>query len=75
MRTAKIGPDLRLRLFGQAAHFSTKNPINKSAMNNGTVVRAAVFHFVHPVENVTSQDDATKLCQLQLLVNKFPDGA
>ena len=31
-----------------AAHFSTKNPINKPAMNNRRI--AAVFHFVHPVE-------------------------
>ena len=34
----------------QAAHFSTKNPINKSAMNNRRILIAAVFHFVHPVE-------------------------
>ena len=34
----------------QAAHFSTKNPINKPAMNNRRILMAAVIHFVHPVE-------------------------
>ena len=34
----------------QATHFSTKNPINKPAMNNWRLLIAAVFHFVHPVE-------------------------
>ena len=29
---------------------STKNPINKLAMNNRRVPIAAEFHFVHPVE-------------------------
>ena len=33
----------------QAAHFSTKNSINKPAMNNRRLLIAAVFHFVHPV--------------------------
>ena len=32
------------------SHFSTKNPINKPAMNNRGLLIAAVFHFVHPVE-------------------------
>ena len=31
-------------------HFSTKNPINKPAMNNRRRLIATVFHFVHPVE-------------------------
>ena len=30
---------------------STKNPINKLAMNNRRLLIAAEFHFVHPVEN------------------------
>ena len=34
----------------QAAHFSTKNSINKPAMNNRRLLIAAVFHFMHPVE-------------------------
>ena len=35
----------------QAAHFSTKNSINKpAAMNNRRLLIAAVFHFVHPVQ-------------------------
>ena len=34
----------------QATHFSTKNPINKPAMNNRRRLIAAVFHLLHPVE-------------------------
>ena len=34
----------------QATHFSTKNPINKPAMNKRRLFIAAVFHFVHSVE-------------------------
>ena len=30
--------------------FSTKNSINKPAMNNRRLLIAAVFHFMHPVE-------------------------
>ena len=30
--------------------FSTKNPINKLAMNNRRLLTAAEFHFVHSVE-------------------------
>ena len=30
--------------------FSTKNPINKLAMNNRRLLIAAEFHFVHSVE-------------------------
>ena len=40
----------RITEFWQATHFSTKHPINKSAMNNRRLLIAAVFHFVHPVE-------------------------
>ena len=40
----------RITEFWQATHFSTKNPINKPAMNKRTVLIAAVFHFVHSVE-------------------------
>ena len=35
---------------GQVTYFSTKNPINKVAMNNRRLPIAAEFHFVHPVE-------------------------
>ena len=34
----------------QATHFSTKNPINKPAMNKRTLLIATVFHFLHLVE-------------------------
>ena len=40
----------RITEFWQATHFSTKNPVNKPAMNNRRLLIAAVFHFVHPVE-------------------------
>ena len=43
-----------LRLW-QATHYSTKNPINKPAMNNGRLLIAAVFHFAHPVEKDSSK--------------------
>ena len=36
--------------FCQAAHFSTKNPINKPAKNNKRILIAAVFDFVDPVQ-------------------------
>ena len=36
--------------FDNATYFSTKNPINKLAMNDGGLLIAAEFHFVHPVE-------------------------
>ena len=39
----------RITEFWQATHFSTKNPINKPAMNNRLLI-AALFHFVHSVE-------------------------
>ena len=34
----------------QATYFSTKNPINKLAMNNRRLLIAAEFHFVHPTK-------------------------
>ena len=34
----------------QATHLSTKNPINKLAMNNSRLLITAVFHFVYSVE-------------------------
>ena len=40
----------RITEFCQAMHFSTKNPVNKPAMNNRRLLVAAVFHFVHPEE-------------------------
>ena len=36
--------------FDNATYFSTKNPINKLAMNNRRLLITAEFHFVHPVE-------------------------
>ena len=52
----------------QATHFSTKNPINKPAMNKRNLLIAAVFHFFTSSgkrQLKTSQVDS-KLCQLQL---------
>ena len=40
----------RITQFWQATYFSTKNPINKPAMDNGRLLIAAVFHSVHPGE-------------------------
>ena len=34
----------------QATYFSTKNPINKVAMNNRRLLIAVEFHFVHPAK-------------------------
>ena len=39
----------------QAAHFSTKNSINKPAMNKRRLLIAAVFHFMHPVEKYSKK--------------------
>ena len=39
-------------------YFSTKNPINKLAINNRRLLKAAEFHFVHSVDkdrNITSR--------------------
>ena len=41
----------RISDFAKATYFSTKNPINKLAMNNRRLLMAAEFHFVHSVEN------------------------
>ena len=41
----------RISDFAKATYFSTKNPINKLAMNNRRLFIAAEFHFVHSVEN------------------------
>ena len=40
----------RITEFWQATHFSTKNQVNKPAMNNKRLLIAAIFHFVHLVE-------------------------
>ena len=40
----------RISDFAKATYFSTKNPINKLAMNNRRLLIAAEFHFVHLVE-------------------------
>ena len=40
----------RISDFVKATYFSTKNPINKLAMNIGRILIAAEFHFVHSVE-------------------------
>ena len=42
-------PKLDFRLW-QVTYNSTKNPINKLAMNKRRLLIAAEFHFVHPVE-------------------------
>ena len=46
----------------QAAHFSTKNPINKPAMNNRRLLISAVFHFVHPVDSFSDQSKQVSRC-------------
>ena len=40
--------EIELRNFDM--HFSTKNPVNKPAMNNRRLLIAAGFYFVHPEE-------------------------
>ena len=40
----------RISNFAEATYFSTKNPINRLAMNNRRLLVAAEFHFVHSVE-------------------------
>ena len=40
----------RISDFAKATYFSTKNPINKLAMNNRRLLIATEFHFVHSVE-------------------------
>ena len=47
-------PKSDIRLW-QAAHFSTKNPINKPDMNNRRLLISAVFHFVYPVDSFSDQ--------------------
>ena len=36
--------------FRQAAHFSTKNPVDQPAKNNKRILIAAVFHFADAVQ-------------------------
>ena len=48
--SSKVKNDNNAIQNSQATYFSTKNPINKPAMNNRRLLIAAVFHFVHPVE-------------------------
>ena len=45
----------RKRCHPKATHFSTKNPINKPAMNNRGLFIAAVFNFVYPVEKTVKK--------------------
>ena len=54
--------------YWQATYFSTKNPINKVAMNNRRLFVAAEFHLVHSVEKDREKHHklTQKLCQLQL---------
>ena len=54
--------------YWQATYFSTKNPINKVAMNNRRLFVAAEFRFVHSVEKDREKHHklTQKLCQLQL---------
>ena len=58
-------------------HLSTKNPLNKPAMNNGRLFIGAVFHFENPVEktieNITSLHKT--LSAPAVKVNKFQDAA
>ena len=41
---------IRISDFAKATYFSTKNPINKLAMNNRRLLIATEFHFVDSVE-------------------------
>ena len=60
----------------QATHFSTKNSINKPAMNNRRLSIAAVFHFVHPVEKDIKKKSWHKTLSASVVkVNKFQDAA
>ena len=64
-------PKLDYRLW-RATHFSTKNPINKQAMNKRTLLIAAAFHFVHPVEKESyhhklTQNSVSFSCQSKQL--------
>ena len=56
---------------------STKNPINKLAMNDRRLLIAAEFHFVHPVEkkvkNITSWHKTLSASAVK--VNKIQDAA
>ena len=65
----------------QAAHFSTKNLINKPAMNNKRLLIAAVFRFVHPVEKDSwkhkTQNSVSFGCQSKQVARcwiNFPHG-
>ena len=49
--------------------YSTKNPINKQAMNNRILLIVAEFHFVHPEPAIRSSDTGQRIpcfdsCQL-----------
>ena len=61
----------------QATHFSTKNPINKPAMNKKTLLIAAVFHFVHPVKkdiekhHKLTQNSVSFSCQSKQLWRRY----
>ena len=64
-------PKMDYRLW-QATHFSPKNPINKQAMNKRTLLIAAAFHFVHPVEKESfhhklTQNSVSFSCQSKQL--------
>ena len=63
--------------FDNATYFSTKKPINKLAMNNGGLLIAAEFHFVHPVEktvkNIISWHKSLSTSAVK--VNKIQDAA
>ena len=55
---------------------STKNPINKLAMNNRRLLIAAEFHFVHSVEKDSQKHRKFTQNSVSLSkVNKFQDAA
>ena len=68
----------RISDFAKATYFSTKNPLNKLAMNNRRLLIGAEFLFVHSVElktvkNITSWHKTLSASAGK--VNKFQDAA
>ena len=60
----------------QATYFSTKNPINKLAMNNRRLLIGAVFHYIQwkkTVKNITSWHKTLSASAVK--VNNFQDAA
>ena len=68
----------RITEFLQATHFSTKNLVNKPAMNNRRLLIAAVLNILYilrekTVKNITSWHKT--LSALAVKVNNFQDAA